>query len=161
MSNESPRGTATTVRCVAFSMSSGTPSPSESPDCATATEEARINARDAAEAAKATRRGRERSTGTVLGTRWVREDIRRLFYAFRSRQASPATGCRSASLCLPCTSAASFADDFAERHASVDLRDADLDRVPDLRPRDEDHEVRNPRESVAFPSDILDLGFVD
>src|SRR5213594_4882904 len=61
---------------------------------------------------------------------------------------------------LPRTGAPSFADDFSEGHASVDLRDADLDLVPDLRPRDEDHEVRNPRESVAFPSDIFDLGLV-
>src|SRR5437867_10420801 len=61
---------------------------------------------------------------------------------------------------LPRTGATSFADDFSERHASVDLRDADLDLVPDLRPGDEDHEVRDPRQSVAFPSDIFDLGLV-
>src|SRR5438552_3680699 len=61
---------------------------------------------------------------------------------------------------LPPTGAASLADDFAERHAPVDLRDLDLDLVPDLRPRDEDHEVRDPRESVAFPTDIFDLGLV-
>src|SRR5438552_4487423 len=62
---------------------------------------------------------------------------------------------------LPPTGAASLADDFAERHAPVDLRDADLDLVPDLRPRDEDHEVLDPRESVALPTDVLDLGLID
>src|SRR5437867_1987740 len=61
---------------------------------------------------------------------------------------------------LPPTGAASLADDLAERHASVDLRDPDLDLVSDLRPWDEDHEVLNPRESVPLPSDIFDLGFV-
>src|SRR5437879_634710 len=146
MSNESPAATATTFRCVAFSRSSGTPSPSESPDCATATEDARTSARDA-EAAKA--------------TRWGREHIRSLFYAFRSWRRHPATGCPLGLACLPRTGATSFADDFAERHAPVDLRDLDLDLVPDLRPRDEDHEVRDPRESIAFSSDILDLGLVD
>src|SRR3989441_3793119 len=60
----------------------------------------------------------------------------------------------------PRIGATSLADDFSERHAPVDLRDLDLDLVPDLRPRDEDHEVRDPRESVAFPTDIFDLGFV-
>src|SRR6266581_6538782 len=70
------------------------------------------------------------------------------------------SGFRSGSLWLPRIGAASLANDFSERHAPVDLRDLDLDLVPDLRPRDEDHEVRDPRESVAFPTDIFDLGFV-
>src|SRR5213593_414519 len=71
------------------------------------------------------------------------------------------SGFRSGPPWLPRIGAASLADDFSERHAPVDLRDLDLDLVPDLRPRDEDHEVRDPRESIAFPSDILDLGLVD
>src|SRR5437879_11277875 len=61
---------------------------------------------------------------------------------------------------IPRTGAPSFADDFSERHASVDLRDADLDLGPHLRPRAEHHELLDPRESAAFPPDVSNLAFV-
>src|SRR2546426_10744038 len=60
------------------------------------------------------------------------------------------SGFRSGSPWLPRIGAASLANDFSERHAPGDPRDLDLDLVPDLRPRDEDHEARDPSEAVAY-----------
>src|SRR6266568_3020832 len=72
---------------------------------------------------------------------------------YRARAAPP--------LSSPRPDATSFADDFSERHPAMDLRDADLDLIPDLRPGDEDHEVLDSRQSIAFSTDVLDLRLVD
>src|SRR3989441_11403006 len=137
------------------------PSPSESFSAGRSVSTASVEPirRAAAPAAAAARTTcRERSTVPSLdsmGAGAYKELILRF-----SKLRGPHPGSRSAAPRLPRAGAPSFADDFSERHASVDLRDADLDLVPDLRPGDEDHEARNPRESFAFPSDIFDLGLV-
>src|SRR6266571_1669458 len=155
--NSSPDELAATTRCVACSITSGTPSPSESVSAA-ATAEARINVKAAlaANARNSLCRGATRIP-EVDGARGIYGAYSTVFEASRG-----STGRLSlAPDRSPPPWRNSFADDFTERHPSVDLRDADLDLVPDLRPRDEDHEVLDPRESVALPTDVLDLGLID
>src|SRR5256885_16891847 len=67
--NASPDEVAATVRCVACSRSSGTPSPSASEPSAAARLEARTSAK-AAEEANATATARMRATEYVLRSRW-------------------------------------------------------------------------------------------
>src|SRR6266567_6577248 len=159
MLNSSPDTLAATLLSVASSIVSGTPSPSESVSARTTMAVANTSANTdvAANARTSLREAATDRPPESMGGGGYKELIIRFSKLpgcpYRARAAPP--------LSSPRPDATSFADDFSERHPAMDLRDADLDLIPNLRPRDEDHEVLDSRQSIAFPTDVLDLRLID
>src|SRR6266571_7216524 len=157
-----------TRRWVASPTESGTPSPSESvsvgssraSDAARTTIAVANTSANADVAANARTSLREAATDrppeSMGGGRY-----KELIIRFSKLPGRPYRARAAPPLSSPRPDATSFADDFSERHPAMDLRDANLDLIPDLRPRDEDHEVLDSRQSIAFPTDVLDLRLID
>src|SRR5207244_12960060 len=126
-------------RWVAASTESGTPSPSESLSAGRSVSTARVEPmRSAAAPAAAAARTtcRERSTEPSLDSMGAGA-YKELILRFSKVRARARARSRPPPR-LPRTGAPSFAAALSDGHASVALRDADLELVPDLRPRDED-----------------------